>query len=74
MKLRDWCQRNGLTLSDVMRRSGVAYTTVLRATEGRLGRYDVAQKISDVTGGEVSIAELCGDTDEEDPAGDQAAE
>lgn len=59
MGLREWCSKNGSSLSEIMRSAGVAYTTVLAAADGRLSRYDIAVRISDATRGEVSPAELC---------------
>ena len=58
MRLAEWCKANGKTLSDVMRESGLAYTTVLRARDGRCG-YRTAKRLSKLTGGAVAIEELC---------------
>lgn len=68
VRLSEWCALRGKTLSDVMRESGLAYTTVLRARDGHCA-YATAKRISELTGGEVTIAELC-----ERPAGDDATE
>lgn len=59
VRLRDWCKARGVSLSEVMRRSGVAYTTVLAGADGKLSRVTIASKISEATDGEVTIAELC---------------
>jgi hypothetical protein len=48
-------------LRRVSQRSGVSYTTVRRAAAGEIliKNYDVARKISDATGGAVSVDDLC---------------
>jgi hypothetical protein len=58
VRLGDWCEARGRSLSWVMRETELAYTTVLRARDGHCA-YASAKKISELTGGEVSIAELC---------------
>lgn len=67
MRLRDWCKARGVTLTEVMVRSGVAYSTVIHGANGKIRRYAVAQRISDVTDGEVSVADLCEPLDAEAP-------
>ncbi len=59
MNLRDYSRAEGVSLSEIMRRADVAYTTVLKAAEGKLKRYDIAKRISEVTGGAVSVDEMC---------------
>jgi len=59
MDLETWTKSEGKSLSDVQRETRVAYTTVLAAKRGKLSRYDIAKKISDYTGGKVTIPELC---------------
>jgi len=59
MDLDTWTKAAGKSLSDVQRDTGVAYTTVIAAKRGKLNRYDVAKKISEYTGGKVTIPELC---------------
>lgn len=61
MRFSDWlkAQPRG-TLKSIERGTGVGYTTLQKARRGRpLFRYDVAKAISDWTGGEVTIKELC---------------
>jgi len=44
----------------IEREARVGYQTLIRAKNGiRLNEYDVAKRISDATGGKVSVAELC---------------
>lgn len=61
MLLRDWAKREGYgSLTRIFRNSGVAYSTVYNAYLGkRVGRYATAKAISDATGGEVTVDELC---------------
>lgn len=60
MRLTDWFKKEGKgAASRLSHSTGVAYTTVLKAAKGELKLYDVAKKLSDATGGEVSVAELC---------------
>lgn len=60
MRLSEWAKLKGRgELSRLSHATGLAYTTVLAGVEGKLKRYDVAKKISDATGGEVTVAELC---------------
>jgi hypothetical protein len=58
VRLSEWCEARGKSLSYVMQETKLAYTTVLRARDGHCA-YGSAKKISELTGGEVSIAELC---------------
>ncbi len=61
MRLREWLatQPKG-TQARLVRETGLGETTVHLASCGRrVGRYETARKISEATGGAVSIAELC---------------
>ena len=59
MDFPTWLERSGKSLSQVQRAAGVAYTTALAVKRGEaLSRRDVAEKISEATGGEVSPEEL----------------
>jgi hypothetical protein len=62
MTLADWVKKQGRgAISRLMRETGLAYTTILAARDQRwTARGDTARKISEATGGAVSIAELCG--------------
>lgn len=64
MKLREYCSTSKVSLSEIQRKADVAYTTVLKAAEGKLKRFDIAKRISEVTGGAVSIEEMCSGADE----------
>jgi len=61
MRLHDWIEREGPgALSRLMRATGLAYSTVTYIARGRkCPRYETAKRISEATGGEVSIPELC---------------
>ena len=60
MDFPTWLERSGLSLSEVQRRAGVAYTTALAVKRGEALRlYEVAKRISEVTDGEVTVEELC---------------
>ena len=58
MTLAEWCktQPHG-ALVQIQRETGIGYTTLMRAKRGEpIAEYSTAKKISDATGGEVSIA------------------
>lgn len=60
--LSEWCDARGRgAMADLARESGVSYQTIQKvATHGqRVVRYDVAKAISDATGGEVTVKDLC---------------
>jgi DNA-binding transcriptional regulator YdaS (Cro superfamily) len=61
MKLREYVEREGVgTISRLSRVTGISYTTLLAAINGRAAtRYDTAKKISEATGGAVSISDIC---------------
>ena len=61
MTLHDWVENQGRgELSRLARETGLAYTTVFGAAQGRrLKSYARAKLLSDATGGAVTIAELC---------------
>lgn len=61
MRLSDWVEQNGRgALMRLSERSGVCYPTVHAIYSGtQTPKYDTAEKLSDATGGEVTIAELC---------------
>lgn len=61
MDFKTWAeaQSHGV-LKRIERETGVGYTTLHRLKRGdRLDSYALAEKVSEATGGEVSIAELC---------------
>lgn len=61
MRFSEWVgtQPRG-TLKRLERQTGVGYTTLQRLRLGQtLVRYDIARKLSEATGGEVSIDDLC---------------
>jgi hypothetical protein len=61
MHLDEYVAREGRgTLEKLRRETGLAYTTVFKASRRvPIKTYDAARRISLATGGEVSIAELC---------------
>jgi hypothetical protein len=60
MRFSEYVAREGKgVLSRVMRSTGLAWGTIVKASQGRPVTYPVAKKISDATGGEVSVASLC---------------
>lgn len=65
--MSEWVQRRGRgAITHIFRASGVAYSTVYAAAKGqRIKRYDTARAISDATGGEVTVEDLCGSSSDE---------
>lgn len=62
MDLRTWAKQDGNSLSDVMRRSGLAWTTVCEVAKlGYAKTRETAHKISAATNGEVSLLDLWGE-------------
>lgn len=61
MQLSQWVKREGRgAITRICRESGVAYSTIYTAYRGqRIGRYATARAISDATGGEVTVDDLC---------------
>lgn len=61
MRLGQWVKQQGVgELTRLRRETGVAYTTIhLLAHDHHPATYAVAVKLSDATGGAVSVAELC---------------
>ncbi len=61
MQLSHWIKREGRgAITRICRESGVAYSTIYTAYRGqRIGRYATAKAISDATGGEVTVEDLC---------------
>lgn len=60
MRFPDWVEKQERgTLKRIERQHGVAYMTLMRASQGKAVSYPIAEKLSAATGGEVSIAELC---------------
>jgi len=61
MRLDEWiAQRPAGELSRLQRATRLAYTTVFAIAHGQqTPRYATAKRISDATGGEVTIADLC---------------
>lgn len=62
MKLAEYVEREGWgSIQRICERSGVSYPTVHGAAKHwtPITKYDVAKAISEATGGEVSIKELC---------------
>lgn len=62
MQLSEWCAIKGRgEMSRLARETRLAYSTVFEAAKNGkpIVEYATAKKISDATGGEVSIAELC---------------
>jgi transcriptional regulator with XRE-family HTH domain len=61
MTFDDWAKKQPHgTLKRLERELGVGYSTLMRLRRGEhIARYDVAKKISDATGGEVSVDEIC---------------
>ncbi len=61
MTLADWVKDAGRgAMSRLSQSTGVAYSTVHNAVKGQLiKQYDVAKKLSDATGGLVTVADLC---------------
>ncbi len=69
MTLAEYLDEHAVSLSAVMRRSGVAYTTALRAKRGEPVALPAAKKISAATDGLVTVAELViGDESEPAPS------
>lgn len=59
MNLRKWCEETGWNLTDVMRESGVSYSSVLKGAEGQLSDYPTARAIEKVTESRVTVYDLC---------------
>lgn len=61
MTLHEWIAAKGAgEISRLVRETGCAGTTFHDVLNGHaLKRYDIAKKISDATGGKVSVADLC---------------
>lgn len=61
MRLDEWVAQSAAgELSRLARKTKLAYTTVFAIAHGQqTPRYNTAKRLSDATGGEVSIAELC---------------
>lgn len=61
MQLSEWLSIKGWTLKRLERESGVSYTTLHYLKTGRIHihRYDIAERISQATGGRVTIKDLC---------------
>lgn len=64
MRFPEWVQSQEKgALKRIEREVGVGYTTLMRLNAGEtITRYDVAKRISDATGGEVTVDELCDPT------------
>ena len=60
MQLTDWLRAKGRgELARIQRVSGVSYSTLHKVTRGTpVGTYEVARKISDATGGKVTVLAL----------------
>lgn len=59
MRLTDYARAQGRGVATrLMRRTGLAYSTVVLALNGTAVRYDTARKLSLATNGEVSIEEI----------------
>jgi hypothetical protein len=59
MRLADWCKKEGYgSITRVSQDARVAYTTVLRAVNGKPTRRETAMVISRATRGEVDIESL----------------
>jgi hypothetical protein len=61
MRFREWVdtQPKG-TMTRIQRETGLGYTTIMRARRGEpIAHYETAKRISDATGGEVTVEELC---------------
>ncbi len=61
MLLSEYMSReNAPSLAELAEASGVSYTTLKAARRGmKLKLYDVAKKIEEATGGQVTVKELC---------------
>jgi hypothetical protein len=61
MHIAEWCRRRRRTLTWLSQESRVSYQTLIDLKHGRivLDSYRRAKRISDATGGEVSIEDLC---------------
>lgn len=61
MTLHDYIEAQGAgTISRLMRTTGCAATTLHGVLDGApIARYELAKRISDATGGVVTVAELC---------------
>ena len=61
MRLKEYVAEHGHgTIREVADESGISYVTVRNAANGMLiKQYDVAKAISEATGEEVTVAELC---------------
>ena len=70
MMLSEYVRSKGSgEISRIVRVAEVANTTVHRALKGQpVSRYETAKRISDATGGVVSIAELCEPATPKQPA------
>ena len=61
MTLEDFVKERGHgAIAQLARKAGVSQPTVVKAVRGEpIGRWEVAKRISEATGGAVSIQELC---------------
>ena len=61
MRLSKWLADKGRgAKAELQRVSGVSYTTIQKAERGiPIRNYAVAQKLSEATGGDVSVRDLC---------------
>lgn len=61
MRFSEWAKQQPRgALKRIEREHGVGYTTLARLVAGEtLSNYAVAKKISDATGGQVSVADIC---------------
>jgi hypothetical protein len=61
MRLSEWIHKHGRgAMAALSRDSGLSYITVFRASRGRsIKTYATAKALSDATGGDVSVQELC---------------
>lgn len=64
MQLKEWADKQPRgVLKRIEHEAKVGWTTIARAMRGEhIGRYETARRISEFTGGVVSIEELCGDS------------
>ncbi len=61
MTLNEFVEKKGSpTLQELAETAEVSYTTLKSVRRGmRLKKYDVAKRVSEATGGKVTIKELC---------------
>lgn len=69
MRLAAYVEAQGHgAVKDLAAKAGVSRPTIFKAIQGEpIGRWDVARRISEATGGQVSIRELCEPTAESEP-------